>query len=416
MVLGSLNFALNWAHCKRGILSNMESVMSNDLEENLSRLDVPDRPSRELVDALNNLARSVFSTDPTRAQHLCKRALKLSSHLTYRGGEARALTFLAWLSFLDGRADLALTRALNAEAVARLAHEPKLEGNALYMVALVQDQAGNFAEAMKAHQKMIAIAREVGDELLEANSHSAIGLQHSRRGEHKKALDCFMRTLAILRAINADNERQVLTLNNVASALIETGDVLRALDYAEKALAQCDPDNVRAYMQILHTLGNIHAAMGQLDESLAHYIRAIQVNTEAIQNGQITDREFEATVQLDLAKVLRALKQNDQVFTALQRALEVAQALDAKPLLVQIHDQLSKAYCATSQVALALAHAEQREMVRASLHQITTERNEKVIQLMAILQASRQHIHAEQCEAAQNWLWRACLNGNAPTC
>ena len=70
----------------------------------------------------------------------------------------------------------------------------------------------------------------------------------------------------------------------------------------------------------------------------------------------------------------------------------------------------------TGQVALALAHAEQRETVRASLRQITNERQEKVIRLMAILQASRRHVHQEQCEAAQNWLWRACLHGNAPTC
>ncbi|NJM42610.1 MAG: tetratricopeptide repeat protein [Anaerolineae bacterium] len=390
--------------------------MTSDLEERLTRLDVPDQPSRDLVDALNDLARAVSATDPTRAQHLSKRALQLSSHLVYREGEARALTFLSWLSFLDGRTDLALTRALNAEAVARLAHEPKLEGHALYMVALIHDQVGNFAEAVKAHQKMVAIAREVSDELLEANSLMAMGLQHSRQGNHKKALDCFMRTVAIFRSINADNEFQVTALNNVASALIETGDVLRALDYAQNALAQCNPDNARSYIQILDTLGNVYAAMGQLDEALAHYTRAIQMNAEAIQNGQVTDPEFEANAQLDLAKVQRALNQREQVFAALQRALEVAQALDTKPLLVQIHDQLSKAYRETGQVALALAHAEQREIVRTSLQQITSERHEKVIRLMAILQASRQHIHQEQCQAAQDWLWKACLHGNAPTC
>ncbi len=390
--------------------------MSNNLEERVNRLDLPDQPSREFVDALNDLARAVSATDPARAQSLSKRALKASSQLIYRQGEARALTFLSWLNFVDGQADLALTRALNAEAVARMAHEPTLEGHALYMVALVQDQAGNFAEALKAHQKMVAIARELDDGFLEANAFMAMGLQHSRHGEHKKALNCFMQTKALFRKIDADNDRQVMALNNIASALMETGDVLRALRYAQNALNQCDPQNVRGYTQILHTLGNVHAAMGQLDEALTHFTRAINLNTQAAQSGQIIDREFEVTVQLDLAKVQRASGQREPVFAALQRALEVAQTIDAKPLLVKVHDQLSKAYRESNQIALALAHAEQRESVRATLRQITTERQEKVIRLTAILQASRQHFHQEQCQAAHDWLWRACLHGNAPTC
>ena len=394
----------------------MESVLLDNPEARVARLDVPNQPSRELVDAFNDLARAIAETDPARAEGLSKRALQASSQIVYRQGEARALTFLSWLSFLEGRADLALTRALNAEAVARMAHEPRLEGHALYMIALIHDQVGNFDEALKAHQKMIAIARELHDGLLEANSFIAMGLQHSRQGDHKKALNCFMQTLTIYQQTDVDNDRCAVALNNIAAELLETGDVLRALQYAQKALAQCNPDNVRTYIAILHTLGKVNAAMGQLSEALAHYTRAIDLNIQASQNDHTTDHEFEATVQLDIAKVQRALNQREQVFTALQRALEVTQAIDAKPLLVQVHDQLSKAYRDTGQIALALAHAEQRETVRASLRQINTDRHAKVIRVMAILQASRQHIHKEHCQAAQDWLWRSCLHGNAPTC
>lgn len=388
----------------------------DDLEAQLRRWDIPDQPSQELVDVLNALARSVSANDPARAQSLSKRALKISSCLTYRQGEAKALTFLSWLCFLEGHADLALTRALNAEAVARLAREPELEGHALYMVALVQDQVGNFAEATKAHQKMVAIARETGDGLLEANALMAMGMQNSQQGNHKKALENFLQTLALFRRIDANNDRQVMALNNIASALIEMGDVLHALPYAQKAVAQCDPENIRAYTMSLQTLGQVYAEMGQLNNALSHYQRVVDINTLAAENGQITDHEFLAKVQLHIAKVQRALNQRECAFVALQRALEVAQAIDAKPLLVQVHDQLSKAYRETGEIALALAHAEQRESVRASFRQVIMERQDKVIRLMAILQASRQHFHQEQCQAAHEWLWRACLHGNAPSC
>ena len=386
------------------------------LESQLSYLDQLDEPCHEQVDVLNQLARSLADTDFARSQVLSKRALNLSGQLHYPQGEACALTLLAWLNLIEGRADLALTRALNAEAVARVARDVGLEGHALYMVAVIHDHVGNFNAALQTRYKMIVVAHEANDQSLEGNCLMAIAVQHSRRDEHKKALNYYMQALALYRKINDESERHVLALNNVASALAETGDVLLALQYAKKALAKCNSQNARVHTLILHTFGNIHAAMGQLDESLAYYTHAITLNEQAAQAGYTTDREFEATVQLDMAKVQRAMSQHTLAFVALQRTLEIAQAIDAKPLLAKTHDQLSKAYHEVGNVALALVHAEQREAVRASFRQITLEQHEKVTRVMAILQASRKHVHTEQCQAAQEWLWQSCLHGNAPTC
>ena len=391
----------------------MLSSNLSDLENRLSYLDEADQLCSELVDSLNHVARAVAETDPARAQSLSKRALQVATQLRYRQGEARALTLMAWVNMVEGRVDLALTRALNAEAVARLARDAQLEGHALYTIALIHDQVGNFAEAHRTRQKMIVVARELDDEILEANCLLTMGMQHSRNTEFKKAMGYYMQALTLYRKQNDDSERHALALNNVASALTDTGDVLLALQYAQKALNRCDRNNRRVHALIVHTFGYIYAAMGQFDEALTHYMRSSALN---VQDGQITDHEFEVTVQLDLAKMQRAMTQPKQAFMALQQALEIAQAIDAKPLLAQTHDQLSKAYRETGQVALALAHAEQREAIRALIHQTTSTQHEKVIRVMAILQASRKHVHTEQCQAAHEWLWQACLHGNAPTC
>jgi tetratricopeptide (TPR) repeat protein len=387
-----------------------------DLENQLHYLDQPDVPTPELVDTLYQLARRVAETDPTRAEALCRRALSLCTVLMYRPAEVRALTLLAWLNLVQGRMDLALTRALNAEAVARVIREPQLEGHAVYVISLIHEHVGNAQAVRQAHYKLIAIARETDDGLLEANCLLAMGTQHTRQNEHREALHCSLQALALYRRVALNGEGHLIALNNAASAYIQTGDVWSALQHAQKALALCQPNQLRVYTQILHTLGNVHAAMGQLDEALVHFTRALDLNAQAAQNGDITDREFEVTVQLDVAKVQRALNQPAPSFAALQCALEVAQTLDAKPLLAQTHDQLSQAYREAGQVALALAHAEEREAARSSLRQITTERHAKVTRLLTILQASRQHVHQEQCQAAHEWLWQSCLHGNAATC
>ena len=370
------------------------------LEQRLREFEQLAVPCIEWVDVLNSLARAIVDIDSTRAQRLCKDALKLSGELKYLLGAASSLTLTSWLNLVQGRPDLSLTRAVHAQTLARTMENAQQEGHALYVEAMVHDQVGNFEEAQQARQKMINIARNLGDRSLEANCLTTMGMQHSRRGDHSQALQTYQAALRIYRELN--DERELVALNNAASALTHCGDVSLALDFASRALAQCSTENIRVQTQILHTLGGVYAAMGDVDLALSHHTRALELNAQAAERGQVTDQEFEVTVRLDVATLERAQGQPAMCIATLERALVVANTIDAKPLLVELHDQLSKAYRETDQVALALAHAEQRETTRAKLQKVEAEQSERVMKVMTMLRTARDPQYQEQRLASMN--------------
>lgn len=392
----------------------MQKPSIPDLEQRVAFYEQQAIPCYEWVDALNDLAHELADINPACAQNHSRQAMQVAVEVRYPSGEARALTMVAWLHLGEGRVDLALTRALNAEIVARMARQPHLEGHALYMLAMIHDRVGNFDEAMRARQKLVAIARELQDIALEANCLVTIGMQQTRRGAHKEALQTYSRALALYRRLQ--DEREVFALNNIATALLANGDLFLAEEYATKALNVCQPDNVRVYTQILHTLGNISSAMGEVDASRIEYEHILSVSARAAQTGYTTDREFEAQVRLDLAKAYAALQKNGNAFAVLQQALDIAEAHGFKPLLIDIHDQLSKLYQRENLLAMALTHAEQREATRSALTQTQSDQHEKTLRVMAILKASQEQIRKEQQAAFEERLWQRCLNGQVPLC
>jgi len=357
-------------------------------------------PCIEWVDTINSLARVIVDVDSARAQQLCKEALRLSGELKYVLGAARSLTLTSWLNLVQGRPDLSLTRAVHAQTLARTIDDAQQEGHALYVEAMVHDQVGNFEEAQQSRQKMISIARNLGDRSLEANCLTTMGMQHSRFGDHAKALSSYLAALRIYRELK--DEREVMALNNAASALTRIGDLSLALDFAGRALENCNTDNVRVHTQILHTMGDVHAAQGEVDVALSYHQRAIDLNANASERGQVIDQEFEITVRLDVATLQRTQGLLAECIATLEHALTVAQAIDAKPLLVELHDQLSKVYRETDQVALALTQAEQREVTRTKLQKVEAEQSERVMKVMSMLRTVRDPLYQQQRLASMN--------------
>lgn len=370
------------------------------LEQQLRQFEALAVPCIEWVDAMNDLARLIVDVDSARAQALCKAALQASGELKYLLGAARSLTLTSWMNLMQGRPDLSLTRALHAQTLARTIDNPQQEGHALYVEAMVHDQVGNFEEAQQARQKMIAIARHLADRSMEANCLTTIGMQYSRRGHHAKALLSYRAALEIYHALQ--DEREAMALNNAASALTHTGDLPLALKYVEDAFRLCRPENIRVKSQILHTMGGVYAAQSEADRALDHYRQATDLNVRASERGQVTDQEFEITVRLDIATLERLKGQSADCITTLKRALQIALTIDAKPLLAEVHDQLSKAYRSTDQVALALLHAEEREKTRAKLQKVEVEQSERVMKVMAMLRTVRDPQYQQQRMAALN--------------
>ncbi len=338
------------------------------------------------IDALNDLAAILIETDPAQAQRHLRRANAMAAQLPYVQGQTRSLTLLSWLHLVGGHPERALVRALQAEAVARVAHEPKLEANALYMVSLVHDHVGNFADALAARERTLALAHELADPILEATCLLAIGAQHARRQHFEEALVCYRQAYALFIPLKPACANAAL--NNIATALIGLGRLDEGLALAKQALAECDLANIRHLTLIMQTVGSAYAAMNASESALGQFVMALFTHRCAEQDGYIGDKTFEATLLLDMAKAYAATNNRPMTLSSLEQALMICEAIGTKPILAEVHDALSNFYCKAGVWSLALAHAEQREVVRAMLQKIETAEFTRVLKVMAVVRAA----------------------------
>jgi tetratricopeptide (TPR) repeat protein len=362
------------------------------------RLDEFERegvPQQPYVDALNELAATLIETEPAQAQKHLRRAHLMAAQLRYTAGETRSLTLLSWLHLIDGHPDRALVRALQAEAVARAAHEPKLQASALYMVSLVHDHVGNFVDALAARQHTLALAREIGDQALEGKCLMAMGAQHDHRQHFNEALACYRQAYALF--VSLDVACANAALNNIATALVGLGRFDEGLALAKQALAECDRANVRHLTLIMQTIGSAHMALGAHEAALGQYVTALFTHRCAEQDGYIGDKTFEATLLMAMAKAYAATKNRPMTLSSLEQALAISETIGMKPILAEAHDALSNFYCGIHVWSLALAHAEQRETVKATCQLVDVENHKKVMKTMAVVRAASDKLERDLC-------------------
>ena len=362
-------------------------------------------PTNAYVEALNDLAAVLIETDPAQAQRHLRHAHLMAAQLRDVPGETRSLTLLSWLHLVGGHPERALVRALQAEAVAHAAHEQKLEANALYMVSLVHDHVGNFAEALAARERTLALAHKLADPILEGTSLLAMGAQHARTSAFEQALTCYRQAYALF--VPLDFTRANAALNNIATALIGLGRFAEGLALAQQALAECNRANIRHLTLIMQTVGSAHLGLGAHEAALGQFVTALFTHRYAEQEGYLGDKTFEATLLLDMAKAYAVTKNRAMTLSSLEQALTVCEAIGTKPILAEVHDALSQFYRGVSVWSLALAHAEQREIIRAAFQKIESEDYARVLKVMAVVRAASTRLKMKLSEPQQLNFYKA---------
>jgi tetratricopeptide (TPR) repeat protein len=357
-------------------------------EQQIAEFERVGVPTPVYVDALNELAATLIETDPPQAQQRLRTAHVMAAQLSHVHGETRSLTLLSWLHLVGGHADRALVRALQAEAVARAAHEPSLQANALYMVSLVHDHVGNFADAMAARERAVSLARSQTDHALEGKCLMATGVQYNRHQQFEEALSYYRQAYALFVPLSPACANAAL--NNIATALIGLGRFEEGLQLAKQALAECDRANIRHVTLIMQTIGSAHMGLHAYETALGQFVTALFTHRCAQQDGYLGDKTFEAALLLDMARAYAATKNRPMTLGSLEQALAVCEAIGMKPILAEVHDELSNFYRKIGVWSLALAHAEQREKVKAAFQKVEAEDYSRVLKVMALVQAQSQ--------------------------
>jgi len=146
-------------------------------------------------------------------------------------------------------------------------------------IGQIQARLGKSREAEQSYRDALALQREIGDK--SGTSISLISLAvlfNETLGRPDDALPLLREALQIRRD-SGDRPGEALVLNNIGNAYLMKGEFSEGQTYFERALEIREQVKVAPDLtaDTIHNLGETLAKMGKYDQSLARYLRALEL-------------------------------------------------------------------------------------------------------------------------------------------
>lgn len=335
---------------------------------------------------LLDLSRSRESTEPDRARVLVQQARALARAEGDRPVEAEALYRLASLAHYDGQPGDAFALAVEARDYAMEHDIPLVLAWSLNLIGLVHTNSGNHSEALECCLQALDCYRGTGHRVDEGNILNTIAAIHHELGDTDRAIVNYEAAMTANAALDRP-DFDAITLANVASLRAERGEFDVAVEIGERALelsrahAPGFLPEVLASLAISHGGRGDHAeARGLLDAALA-MLAASSVSF---------DDAVRAEVELAYGKVEIGAGNRRAAVPHLDRALELAEAIDAKPIALVAHGLSADCHKSLGQYVEAVHHLERRFEVNQQIFNEGTDIRIRTLQVAHEAEEARQ--------------------------
>lgn len=142
--------------------------------------------------------------------------------------------------------------------------------------ATYRELGSDLSKGFEKYEEAVALRRSIGDRWGEAQLRNNLGLLHSRLGQNKEAVEQLKLARAIWRDLGV-RRQEMNTLNNIATANLESGNISDAFTQFEEVLNYCaqiaGPCQSEGFVR--NSLGVIYDTWAQPNEALAQYNRAL---------------------------------------------------------------------------------------------------------------------------------------------
>lgn len=340
--------------------------------------------------ALLDHARTLETTDPTRARRLVQEARLLARRDGLLDDEGESLYRLAALAHYDGEPGDAYVLAVEADEFADRHRLPLVSAWSLHLIGLVHSDSGNHAEALTYCLRSLSLYRTTDHRVDEGNILNTIATIHHESGDADRAIVNYEAALAANEPLDR-HDIDALILANVASLRSERGEHEQAIDVAERALEACRND-APAFMPDVYTAtARVLARRGESGdlqrarELLAGALAALE--TASVVFDDVSRCRIEAT----FGRVEMEAGDTEAAIGHLERALEHATIMDARPQLFEVHTDLAVAYKSAGRFEEAVRHLEARFDVYESIHTEATKVRLRTLQLAHEADQARRH-------------------------
>lgn len=328
------------------------------------------------INLLNNLGYKLFSGNPQQAKLYAQKALELSSQIGYPKGTANSMWVFGLLCLRSDKTEAIeyfrkalkiseeiddkigicnyltaignTSKDLGDIEASTDAHEKalkvalELDAKPLIIKARINlsrnmNSIGRSVEAAQQLQEVIPIAEEIGDERMLAGSYSNLGVIYLGNGNLSTALEYYLSALHIYEKLN-NLVGISLLLSNIAGIQASQNDLDAALKTLDRALKIADKRGDSMQMSTCFTnIGNIYKRMGQTDKALDYSLKALEISKD----NNITQNIYSYG---EIGEIYSEKGDFESALKAFGEALALAEKLNVKMYICQVHIQLGQLY------------------------------------------------------------------------
>ncbi|HEV7745468.1 MAG TPA: CHAT domain-containing protein [Pyrinomonadaceae bacterium] len=185
--------------------------------------------------------------------------------------------------------------------------------------ATYRELGSDLSKGFGKYEEAVALRRSIGDRWGEAQLRNNIGLLHSRLGQNREAVEHLKLARAIWRELCA-RDQEMNTLNNIATANLESGNLGEAFTQFEEVLNFCaqiaGPCKPEGFVR--NSLGVIYDTWAQPNEALAQYNLALTLYRQA----NVDTRTFQAVTLDNLGLLYAGLNDPQAALEKFEEALK----------------------------------------------------------------------------------------------
>ncbi len=326
------------------------------LENQLAALENdPQADPRQKIDVMNELAWEERERDFQRCLALSQTAYRLAQNREppYQVGLAYSLRSLGWLNFRQANYDLALTQSFEALALFEALQIIAGQSGILQTIGLVYRNLGYYPESLDYLFKALAAAQAAGDKSSHANALNNLGILYRETGDNPQAFNHYRQALQLYQELD-DKFGQAMLFNNLAMEHLTVEDYPTAMAEAGRSLRLAQEVGYSDLeSDVLDTLGQACLGLGDYPQALTYLQQSLKMDI------QLGDKFAQVERLLSIGRVYSRQQRGDEARAVLRQALELAETIDAKSVLFEIHQALAELYKQQGDFEQALAHYEQ---------------------------------------------------------
>jgi len=347
--------------------------------------------SFQKVDILNELAWLLRYEDTHEAQKLCSEALKLSHKIEYPRGIAYARLYQAVTQFLLAPNGDLIQNLLDSMDYFQETDEEEMGLSiSLNFLAMANESYGDYERGLEYAQDALREAEQIRYREGEGDALSTLGLIYSRLSDFNKSLESYNESLTIRKEIG-NNKAISSSLNLIARTHSLAGDYDKALSFYQQGLdLRTRIDDKSGLPWTYLGIASLHERTGDYKKALNEY----QISREL--NKTAGEKRCHLQCLMGEGRAYLKLRELDQGYKSLRQSLQLAEELNAKPLIFEAHRALGEYFELSGDYKTALEHFKQYQLMEKEVVNAESQNRLKNQQIAFAIERSKREAEIYQ--------------------